>query len=308
MQLAAPTRPQRAMKQLPVAAVTPVNQGIRATGRVGLGRPGIRRRYDETMDGSLVLPRGLLDRLALIVEQAGSAAEHALIALSAINGLRISEALGADIDNLGIERGYRTLTVPRKGGKIVTIPLAPTHRGPSIWVGERLDGPVILRADGQRMDRHAASRIVRRVACRAGLDKKSAPTRYGTHSSPPPSTPASHCATSRKPLARRSTNHDALRPRQRVIGPARHLHRRCPSRRRRTLTLSSAGLRDTKQPAPHRRYAGSTSSAGVPTWIDLCGDPLAVIRPGWPPRRARVGLAAARCQRWPSAVFPCLRR
>lgn len=40
-------------------------------------------------------------------------------------GRRVSEALGADIDALSIERGHRTLTIYRKGGKIVTVPLAP---------------------------------------------------------------------------------------------------------------------------------------------------------------------------------------
>jgi integrase/recombinase XerD len=54
----------------------------------------------------------------------GGPNEHTLISLLAINGLRISEALGTDIDGPGIERGHRTLTVLRKGGKIVTIPLA----------------------------------------------------------------------------------------------------------------------------------------------------------------------------------------
>jgi integrase/recombinase XerD len=47
-----------------------------------------------------------------------------LISLLLINGLRISEALGVDIDDLGIERGHRTLNVLRKGGKLVAIPLA----------------------------------------------------------------------------------------------------------------------------------------------------------------------------------------
>jgi integrase/recombinase XerD len=37
--------------------------------------------------------------------------------LLAIDGLRISEALGADIDQLGLDR---------EGGKIVTIPPAPS--------------------------------------------------------------------------------------------------------------------------------------------------------------------------------------
>jgi integrase/recombinase XerD len=120
---------------------------------------------DRNEVGSLLVAAGL-----------GSAAEHALLSLLAINGLRISEALGADIDQLGIERGHRTLTVLRKGGKIVTIPLAPrTARAIDLAIGERADGPIFLRADGARMDRHAAGRIVRRVARRAGLDKKISP-------------------------------------------------------------------------------------------------------------------------------------
>jgi integrase/recombinase XerD len=105
-----------------------------------------------------------------------TAAEHARISLLAINGLRISEALRADIDNLGLERGHRTLTVLRNAGKIVTIPLAPrTARAIDLAIDERTDGPIFLCTDGQRMDRHCASRIVRRVARRAGLDKKISP-------------------------------------------------------------------------------------------------------------------------------------
>ena len=58
--------------------------------------------------------------------------EHALISLLALNGLRVSEATGADIEHLGVERGHRTLTITRKRGKVVTIPLAhpaqPAHQ------------------------------------------------------------------------------------------------------------------------------------------------------------------------------------
>jgi integrase len=87
---------------------------------------------------------------------------------------------------MGSERGHRTLTVMRKGGKIVTIPLAPrTARSLDLAIGERLDGPIFLRADGQRLDRHGASRAVRRIAKRAGIAKPISPhTRCGTRSSP----------------------------------------------------------------------------------------------------------------------------
>ena len=61
----------------------------------------------------------------LVAAGPGPAAEHALISLLALNGLRVSEATGADIQALGAERGHRTLVITRKGGKVVTIPLAP---------------------------------------------------------------------------------------------------------------------------------------------------------------------------------------
>ena len=60
-------------------------------------------------------------------------AEHALIFLLALNGLRVCEATGADIEATGIERGHRTLVVTRKGGKVVTIP-----RGRRAWLVRKL--------------------------------------------------------------------------------------------------------------------------------------------------------------------------
>jgi site-specific recombinase XerD len=112
----------------------------------------------------------------LITAGLGPPAEHALVSLLALNGLRVSEAVGADIQALGVDRGHRTLVVTRKGGKVVTIPLAPrTARAIDLAVGERVEGPIFLAADGQRLDRHGAGRIVRRVARRAGIAKPVGP-------------------------------------------------------------------------------------------------------------------------------------
>src|ERR1700693_1779120 len=58
----------------------------------------------------------------LVAAGLGPASEHALISLLALNGLRVSEATGANIEALGLERGHQALTILRKGGKIVTIP------------------------------------------------------------------------------------------------------------------------------------------------------------------------------------------
>ena len=112
----------------------------------------------------------------LVAAGLGTASEHALISLLALNGLRVSEATGASVEALGVERGHRTLVVTRKGGKVVTVPLAPrTARAIDLAIGERSDGPVFLTADGRRLDRHGAGRIVRRAARRAGIAKPVGP-------------------------------------------------------------------------------------------------------------------------------------
>jgi integrase/recombinase XerD len=112
----------------------------------------------------------------LVAAGLGTAAEHALVSLLALNGLRVSEATGADIESLGTERGHRTLAITRKGGKKAVIPLAPrTARAIDLTIGERCEGPIFTTPGGQRLDRHGAGRIVRRVARRAGLAKKIGP-------------------------------------------------------------------------------------------------------------------------------------
>jgi integrase/recombinase XerD len=93
-----------------------------------------------------------------------------------LNGLRVSEATGADIEALGLERGHRTLSIVRKGSKKVIIPLAPrTARAIDLTVGERCEGPIFLAPGGGRLDRHGAARIVRRVTRRAGIAKPVGP-------------------------------------------------------------------------------------------------------------------------------------
>ena len=112
----------------------------------------------------------------LVTAGLGPPAEHALISLLGLNGLRVSEATNAGIEALGIERGHRTLVITRKGGKVVTIPLAPrTARAIDLAIGERSEGPIFMAADGRRLDRHGAGRIVRRIARQAGITKTVGP-------------------------------------------------------------------------------------------------------------------------------------
>jgi len=135
----------------------------------------VRRPRVDYESHAVALDRNELGAL-LVAAGLGPPVEHALISLLALNGLRVSEATGADIEHLGLDRGHRTLTITRKGGKVVTIPLAPrTARAIDLAISERTGGPVFLAVDGRRLDRHGAGRIVRKAARRAGITKTVTP-------------------------------------------------------------------------------------------------------------------------------------
>ena len=135
----------------------------------------------------------------LVAAGLGGPQEHALISLLALNGLRVSEAIGANIEQLGLERGHRTLTILRKGGKIVTIPLAPRTARAVTW-------PSVNAATDRSSKPTAAPgwTVMRPLEpCGASPDvpalrRRSDLTPFGTHSSPPRSTPASRSAMCKK--------------------------------------------------------------------------------------------------------------
>jgi integrase/recombinase XerD len=78
--------------------------------------------------------------------------DFALVAMLGLLGLRIFEATGGDIGDLGEEHGHRVLRVCGKGGKVVLVPLPPAvGRAIDRAVGDRDTGPILLnrrRPDG----------------------------------------------------------------------------------------------------------------------------------------------------------------
>ena len=94
--------------------------------------------------------------------------DFALVAMLGLLGLRIFEACGANIADLGEEHGHRVLKVHGKGGKVVLTPLPPAvARAVERAVAGRDAGPILLSRRGVRMDRHAATRRLRRLAIAA---------------------------------------------------------------------------------------------------------------------------------------------
>jgi site-specific recombinase XerD len=93
------------------------------------------------------------------------------------------QACGSDLDenlgtpsrggqNLSSERGHRSVNVLGKRSKLAVIPLPPrVARAIDQVVGERSSGPLLLTQTSNRLNRHAATRIVNCLAKRAGITK-----------------------------------------------------------------------------------------------------------------------------------------
>jgi integrase/recombinase XerD len=121
--------------------------------------PSQGRGLDRTELGTFLFTAERFDR------------DHAALAvLLGLNGLRVSEACATNIEDLAFERGHRTLRIIGKGNKPAVIPLVPrAARTIDLAVGERHEGPILRRADRQRLERRTAHRWVAAIAKRAGL-------------------------------------------------------------------------------------------------------------------------------------------
>src|ERR1700730_15929724 len=135
----------------------------------------VRRPKVDTESTTLGLDR--MELGAFIAQgQASGTMDHALACLLGLLGLRVSEACSINIEHLSTERGHRTVTVLGKGAKLAVIPLPPrVGRAVDQAAGERGGGPLLLTRTGRRMNGHAATRIVRRLATRAGVTKHISP-------------------------------------------------------------------------------------------------------------------------------------
>jgi site-specific recombinase XerD len=135
----------------------------------------VRRPKIDTESATLGLDR--MELSAFIAQGAAAGpVDHALACLLGLLGLRVSEACGIDIEDLSADRGHRTVTVLGKGAKHALIPMPPrVARAVDLVAGERTAGPLLLTRHGNRMNRHAATRIVRRLARRAGVTKHISP-------------------------------------------------------------------------------------------------------------------------------------
>jgi integrase len=122
----------------------------------------VRRPVVPPESPTLGLTHLQFEALLTAARESANLNDFALVAMLGLLGLRIFEATGADIADLGEEHGHRVLRVVGKGGKVVLVPLPPAvARAIDRAVDSRPVGPILRTRDGTRMDRHAARRLHR---------------------------------------------------------------------------------------------------------------------------------------------------
>jgi site-specific recombinase XerD len=157
-------------------------------------RPKIPRKHSETMALTKTEAHAVLQAADVyrVADRGGNAEllrlrAAALIRLLFQVGVRVSEAIDADVADLGSARGYRTLRITLKGGTktlVRKLPVETTYaldtylayRARRDGVEPRdLRGPLFATSTGRRWSRSKAYELVRRAAKLAGVESKVTP-------------------------------------------------------------------------------------------------------------------------------------
>lgn len=112
------------------------------------------------------------DETARLLEAARDHAprSYALVALLYLLGPRVDEILALDADQLGYDRGHRTLPLRRKGGRVQAVPVPPLALDTLMtYLDGRTDGPMFTTSSGRRWSEPEVWKHLRVLARRADL-------------------------------------------------------------------------------------------------------------------------------------------
>ncbi|MET8803602.1 tyrosine-type recombinase/integrase [Streptomyces sp. NPDC004546] len=112
------------------------------------------------------------DETARLLEAAREHAprSYALVALLYLLGPRVDEVLALDVEQLGYDRGHRTLPLRRKGGRVQAVPVPPLALDALLtYLDGRAKGPLFVTSSGRRWSEPEVWKHLRVLARRAGL-------------------------------------------------------------------------------------------------------------------------------------------
>jgi integrase/recombinase XerD len=105
----------------------------------------VRRPSVPAESPTLGLSHLQFEALLTAAKQSANICDFALVTMLGLLGLRIFEATGSNIEDLGEEHGHRVLRVAGKGDKVVLVPLPPAvGRAIERSIADRTAGPILL--------------------------------------------------------------------------------------------------------------------------------------------------------------------
>ena len=119
------------------------------------------------------------EEAALLLEAAEDAGprDDAIVRLLLLNGLRASEVAQLTVGDVGEERGHRTITVRRKGGRLSVEALSPGTRHALDRLLKQRDGAkpedfLLVDKEGKPLSRHGVARVTHRLGHVVGIGTK----------------------------------------------------------------------------------------------------------------------------------------
>lgn len=95
---------------------------------------------------------------------------YALVMLLYLTGARVDELLSLNVNQLGYDRGHRTLPLTQKGGKRRPAPVPPLALDALLaYLGDRDEGPLFVKESGRRWTQPEVWKHLRVLARRAGI-------------------------------------------------------------------------------------------------------------------------------------------
>ena len=122
----------------------------------------VRRPFVPAESPTLGLSHLQFEALLSAARESPNLFDFALVTMLGLLGLRIFEACGANITDLGEEHGHRVLRGFGKGAKVVLVPLPPAvGRALDRAIGDRNGGPIMLNRRGHEWTGTATRRLPR---------------------------------------------------------------------------------------------------------------------------------------------------
>lgn len=100
--------------------------------------------------------------------------DHAIVCILGLNGLRVGELCSLRVEHVQRVGSYNAVSFQReKNPDLATVPLSPrTSHAVDLITNGRTSGPLFLLRNEVPMDRRGVDRIVKRLAKKAGIDKR----------------------------------------------------------------------------------------------------------------------------------------